>query len=108
MYVHQRHEWPHFTWQHTQLQQLLGAVRQQQGRVLGRMEALGFGLQAEASLQNLTLDVLKSSEIEGELLPPDQVRSSLARRLGLDVAGLVPAETRQFMMWCNNLRWMFC
>jgi Fic family protein len=58
------------------------------------MEALGFSLQAEALLQTLTLEALKSSEIEGELLPSEQVRSSLARRLGLDVAGLVPAERR--------------
>jgi Fic family protein len=58
------------------------------------MEALGFSAQAQATLQTLTLDVLKSSEIEGEVLPADQVRSSLARRLGLDVGGLVPAERR--------------
>jgi Fic family protein len=68
--------------------------RHQQGRVLGHMEALGFSLQAEALLQNLTLEVLKSSEIEGELLPTEQVRSSLARRLGIPIAGLVPAERR--------------
>ena len=60
--------------------------------MLGRMESLGFGLQAEANLQILTLDVLKSSEIEGELLDADQVRSSIARRLGMDVAGLVTAD----------------
>jgi len=69
-------------------------VRHQQGRVLGHMQALGFSLQAEALLQTLTLEALKSSEIEGELLPSEQVRSSLARRLGIEVAGLVPAERR--------------
>lgn len=94
MYIYQRPEWPNFTWQPAQLEPLLGTVRHQPGRVLGQMEARGFALQAEATLHTLTLDVLKSSEIEGEHLPADQVRSSLARRLGLDVAGLVPAERR--------------
>lgn len=94
MYIYQRPEWPHFTWQPARLEPLLGAVRHQQGRVLGQMEARGFAVQAEATLHTLTLDVLKSSEIEGEHLPADQVRSSLARRLGLDVAGLVPTERR--------------
>jgi Fic family protein len=69
--------WPAFTWQHERLESLLGAVCHQQGRVLGHMEALGFSLQAEALLQTLTLKALKSSEIEGELLPAEQVRTSL-------------------------------
>lgn len=94
VYIHQQPTWPAFTWQPERLEPLLGAVRHRQGRVLGHMEALGFSLQAEALLQTLTLEALKSSEIEGERLPSDQVRSSLARRLGLDVAGLVPAERR--------------
>ncbi|WP_317164948.1 Fic family protein [Hymenobacter ginkgonis] len=94
MYTYQQPTWPAFTWQHERLEPLLGAVRHQQGRVLGHMEGLGFSLQAEALLQTLTLEALKSSEIEGELLPNEQVRSSLARRLGIDVAGLVPAERR--------------
>lgn len=94
MYIYQQPIWPTFTWQHERLEDLLGAVRHQQGRVLGHMEALGFSLQAEALLQTLTLEALKTSEIEGERLPSEQVRSSLARRLGLDVAGLVPAERR--------------
>lgn len=94
MYIYQQPTWPAFTWQPERLEPLLGAVRHQQGRVLGHMEALGFSLQAEALLQTLTLEALKSSEIEGEFLPSEQVRSSLARRLGLDVAGLVPAERR--------------
>lgn len=71
---------------------MLAEVRHRQGRLLGRMEGLGFRLQAEANLRTLTLDVLKSSEIEGELLDADQVRSSIARRLGMDIAGLVPAD----------------
>jgi hypothetical protein len=66
-------------------------VRQQQGRVLGHLEALGFSLQAEALLQMLTLEALKTSEIKGELLPSEQVRSSLAGRLSIEVASLVPA-----------------
>ena len=94
VYLYQQPTWPAFIWQPERLEPLLGAVRHQQGRVLGHMEALGFSLQAEALLQTLTLEALKSSEIEGELLPSEQVRSSLARRLGLDVAGLVPAERR--------------
>lgn len=94
MYLYQQPAWPAFTWQPAQLETLLGTVRHQQGRVLGHMQALGFAVQAEAMLHTLTLDVLKTSEIEGELLPADQVRSSLARRLGLPVAGLVPAERR--------------
>ena len=57
MYIYERSEWPHFTWQREQLELLLGAVRHQQGRVLGHMEALGFSAQAQATLQTLTLDV---------------------------------------------------
>ena len=94
MYIYQQPTWPTFTWQPERLEPLLGAVRHQQGRVLGHMEALGFSLQTEALLQTLTLEALTSSEIEGELLPSEQVRSSLARRLGIAVAGLVPAERR--------------
>jgi Fic family protein len=94
MYIYEHPAWPAFTWQPERLEPLLGAVRHQQGRVLGHMEALGFSLQAEALLQTLTLEALKSSEIEGELLPSEQVRSSLARRLGIPVAGLVPVERR--------------
>ena len=71
---------------------MLAEVRHRQGKLLGRMEHLGFKLQAEASLETLTLEILKSSEIEGELLDPIQVRSSIARRLGMDIAGLVPAD----------------
>ncbi|MBZ5859608.1 Fic family protein [Flavihumibacter profundi] len=88
VYIHQRPDWPRFNWQQDKIAPLLTEVRHRQGR----MEALGFNLQAEASLQTLTLDVLKSSEIEGELLNAEQVRSSIARRLGMDIAGLVPAD----------------
>ena len=66
-------------------------MRYAQGRLLGRMEGLGFELQREAALTTLTQDAVKSSAIEGENLPPAEVRSSIARRLGIDIAGLIPA-----------------
>ncbi|MBV1688574.1 Fic family protein [Novosphingobium sp. G106] len=91
-YIHERENWPVFRWQDDQLATLLAEVRHRQGRLLGRMEALGFALRTEASLHSLTEEVVKSSEIEGEILDKDQVRSSIARRLGLDIAGLVPAD----------------
>jgi Fic family protein len=92
VYIHQLRNWPSFYWGEAGLNSLLADVRHQQGKLLGSMEKIGFGLQAEASLQTLTLDVLKSSEIEGELLDAEQVRSSIARRLGMDIAGLVAAD----------------
>ncbi|SRR5579862_609065 len=92
MYIYQQKEWPRFRWDPEKLADQLNGVRHRQGRLLGRMEGLGFHLREEATLQTLTLDVLKSSEIEGELLNPDQVRSSIARRLGMDTGGLVPAD----------------
>jgi len=91
-YIHELPNWPDFFWDHKKLSGLLASVRHRQGRLIGRMEALGFPLQAEAALQTLTLDVLKSSEIEGEILDRDQVRSSIARRLGLDIGALAPAD----------------
>ena len=77
-----------FQWDQTALAERLAAVRHRQGRLIGRMEGLGFPLRSEAILQTLTQDVLKSSEIEGEILDQDQVRSSIARRLGIDIGGL--------------------
>lgn len=91
-YIHELPDWPEFAWNHERLAGLLASVRHRQGRLVGRMEALGFPLKAEATLQTLTLDVLKSSEIEGELLDRAQVRSSIARRLGMDIGALVPAD----------------
>jgi Fic family protein len=88
-YIHQLNVWPKFVWDHEKIAALLGAVRNRQGRLMGHMEAIGFHLRSEALLQTLTLDVLKSSEIEGEILNSDQVRFSIARRLGMSVAGLV-------------------
>lgn len=92
IYIYQQKDWPFFNWNAEKLAPLLSAVRHRQGKIMGSMESLGFELQAEASLQTLTIDVLKSSEIEGEILPPDQVRSSIARRLGMNIAGLVRAD----------------
>jgi Fic family protein len=91
-YIHERDDWPEFRWSDEQVAQPLAAVRHRQGRLIGRMEALGFPLQEEAVLHALTEDVLKSSEIEGEMLDKDQVRSSIARRLGMDIGGLIPAD----------------
>lgn len=88
MYIHERKDWPDFQWDRAALTGLLTEVRHLQGRLLGRMEALGFSLREEATLTTLTQDVLKSSEIEGEKLDAQQVRSSLARRMGIDIGAL--------------------
>lgn len=87
-YIHELNGWPRLTWDRDVLAELLADVRHKQGRLLGQMEALGFELRREASLVVLTSDVVKSSAIEGEALSPEEVRSSIARRLGLDVAGV--------------------
>ena len=92
MWIHEHHSWPDFTWDEGKLASMLADVRHRQGRLLGRMEGLGFELRREASLNTLTSDVVKSSAIEGENLNPREVRSSIARRLGMDVAGLMPAS----------------
>jgi Fic family protein len=89
MYIHQDKDWKSFIWDNNKLFGLLANVRHLQGRLLGQMESLGFKLKEEAVLSTLTLDVLKSTEIEGEFLNKDQVRSSIARKLGLEVSGLV-------------------
>ncbi len=87
-YIHELLEWPDFAWEMRALAMALAAVRHKQGKHLGRMEALGFDLRAEASLTALTDEVVKSSAIEGESLDTDEVRSSIALQLGLDAAGL--------------------
>jgi Fic family protein len=94
MYIHERQDWPRFHWNAEKLADLLASVRHRQGRLTGHMEALGFDLQQEAILQTLTADVVKSSEVEGEKLDAEQVRSSVARRLGIDIGGLKPADRR--------------
>jgi Fic family protein len=91
-YIHQNNNWPNFTWNNDELLLLLGSVRNLQGKLMGKMEAIGFHLKNEALLETLTLDVLKSTEIEGEILNAEKVRSSLARKLGLDLSGLVPSD----------------
>lgn len=91
-YIHELDIWPMFTWEHKQIELLLGEVRNVQGRLIGRMENFGLVSRQEAVLETLTLEIVKSSEIEGEFLNPKQVRSSLARRLGIDVGGLVPSD----------------
>src|SRR4030042_2307996 len=91
-FIHQSDHWPDFTWRLDEFINLLSEVRNSQGRILGRMESLGFDLRNEATLETLTLDVLKSTEIEGEYLNPDQVRSSIARRLGMEIAGSVESD----------------
>lgn len=91
-YIHQNPAWPSFRWNHVSLSPKLALLRHKQGMLKGRMESLGFSLKGEAMLQTLTLEVLKSNEIEGEKLDQEQVRSSIARRLGMEIAGLVPSD----------------
>jgi Fic family protein len=92
IYIHDRPDWPDFTWKPERLAERLGEVRHKQGHLIGRMESLGFQLRTEAVLEALTDDVLKSSEIEGEMLDRSQVRSSIARRLGIDIGALTAAD----------------
>jgi Fic family protein len=91
-YIHQLKGWPGFRWSGERLAGQLAAARHRQGRLIGRMQALGFPLRDEAVLNTLTEEVLKTSEIEGEILDQDQVRSSLARRMGIDIGALTPAD----------------
>src|ERR1035437_5123955 len=91
-YIHENPDWPNLRWDNAKLLPLLADVRHRQGRLLGRMEGLGFRLRAEASLTTLTADVITSSAIEGALLDVEQVRSSIARRLGLDFGGNVQSS----------------
>src|SRR3989344_5127589 len=93
-YIHQLPDWPNFIWDKADLATLLADVRLRQGRFMGQVEFLGFSQRSESVLQVLTDDVVKSGEIEGEALDPDQVRSSIARRLGMDIAGLLPSDRR--------------
>ena len=92
MYIYEQKNWPKFAWDTELITKILGSVRHRQGKILGQMQALGFQIQEETMLKALTMDVMKSSEIEGELLNPEQVRSSIARRLGIEIAGAIPSE----------------
>ena len=91
-YIHERPEWPNFHWSLERMANLLATVRHKQGLLLGRMRALGFSICMEAGLETLTEDVVKSSAIEGERLDSTSVRSSLARRLGIDIGGFAPVS----------------
>lgn len=91
-YIHELTDWPGFRWNQGALLQRLSTVRHRQGRLIGRMESMGFSSRAEAVLNTLTLDVLKSSEIEGEILEKELVRSSIARHLGIDIGALAQTD----------------
>lgn len=91
-YIYGYKNWTDFSWQDKAINAVFGEVRQMQGKIIGQMNALGFSAKEEATLTALTLDVVKSSEIEGEMLNYEQVRSSIARRLGINTAGLVPSS----------------
>jgi Fic family protein len=91
-YIYEYTNWTDFSWQDKAINVVFGEVRLMQGKIIGQMNALGFSAKEEATLAALTLDVVKSSEIEGELLNYDQVRSSIARRLGINTAGLVSSS----------------
>lgn len=91
-YIHELKSWPELQWDPKRLEKPLGEVRHRQGRLIGKMESMGFQLKAEAILRTLTEDVVKSSEIEGEILDKEQVRSSIAKRLGMDIGALKPAD----------------
>ncbi len=91
-YIYQYKNWPNFTWNEKEVQVILGKVRHLQGKIFGQVSSLGFSIKEDTLLTTLTLDVLKSSEIEGELLNYEQVRSSIARKLGLAYAGMVYSD----------------
>ncbi|MEY4987916.1 MAG: hypothetical protein RL567_1695 [Bacteroidota bacterium] len=91
-YIYEHNNWTSFSWDDKAINGIFGEVRLMQGKIIGHMNALGFSAKEEATLSALTLDVVKSSEIEGELLNFEQVRSSIARRLGINTAGLVPSS----------------
>lgn len=93
MYIHERAEWPRFRWSAETIAAPLARARDRQNRLIRHMESIDFHLQQEAVLQTLTSDVLKSSEIEGEKLDVEQVRSSIARRLGIDIGAIKLAES---------------
>lgn len=92
IYIHQQSDWPKFKWDSKSIILPLSNVRHLQGKFVGKMEALGFKLRNEAVLETLTTEVIKTSEIEGQILDLGQVRSSIARRLGIEVSGLVPSD----------------
>ena len=92
-YIYEYKNWTDFTWRESDINFIFGEVRSLQGNILGQMDTFGFATKEEANLTTLTLEVVKSSEIEGEKLDYEQVRSSIARRLGINIAG-IPATNR--------------
>ena len=92
LYIHENDHWTEFVWDEKKVSQKLAETRNLQGRLLGKMGSLGFDLQDEAVLNTLTTEIVKSSEIEGEILDLEQVRSSIARRLGIELAGAIESE----------------
>ena len=100
-YIYEYKIWTDFTWENAVIHSIFGEVRWMQGKIIGQMNALGFSAKEEATLNTLTLDVVKSSEIEGELLNYEQVRSSVARRLGINSAGLVKSS-RHFNIYSQK------
>jgi Fic family protein len=92
VYIYENEFWPNFTWNDQEIIEILGKVRNLQGRIVGKMESLGFNLKQQAELETLKTEILRSSEIEGEILNPEQVRSSIARKLGMDISGLIPSD----------------
>src|SRR5579871_3653131 len=94
LYIHELADWPNLRWDNHALAMTLADVRHHQGLLIGHMGAIGFNLQQEAVLQTLTADVLKTSEIEGERFDAEQVRSSIAQRLGIEIGALTPADRK--------------
>lgn len=94
MYIYQQSTWPNFRWDDKALLLLISKVRNLQGKLIGKMEAIGFSLREEAMLKMLTIDIIKTNQIEGEHMDMDEVRSSIARRLGMEVSGLVPSARK--------------
>src|SRR5258707_13905646 len=91
-YIHTLKQWPDFFWEHEPLVHPLARLRHRQGKLLGKMESLGLRQREEASVNTIAWDVVKSSEIEGELLATEEVRSSVARKLGVTMGGLVASS----------------
>lgn len=91
-YIYEHKNWTNFSWDGKAINAIFGEVKLLQGKIIGQMNSLGFSAKEEAALTTLTLDIVKSSEIEGEVLNYNQVRSSIARRLGINTAGLVPSS----------------
>lgn len=92
MYLYQNPLWPNFKWDKNGISDLLIPIRHEQGRLIGRMESIGIKEQQESILQTMTQDVVKTSEIEGEILDPSSARSSIARHLGIEYAALKKSD----------------